>query len=167
MSKCNGLPEAKNFSANASMELWSIKSISWISTLAIPCRFFFAFPTSLAGTMTIAPAFASVFTVSNPMPVFPPVTMAIFSENSTSLLTLIDVDVALLRDPIGFCIAPLYIVCAILNLFCRDKCRYCLFGHLGSIVLLYFVLNVVFFQVSSILLAAAGLRLATGGGSFL
>ena len=69
MSKCKTLFAAKNFSANASIESWSIKSITSTCTPAIPARFFFAFSIFLAGTITVAPAAARAFTVSEPIPV--------------------------------------------------------------------------------------------------
>jgi len=107
MSRCNDLPEAKNLSANVSIETGFIKSISSISTWGIPCRFFFAFSISLAGTITLAPACASILVVSKPIPVLPPVTMAILPVRSMSFITSVEVDVALKPEPIGFCNAPL------------------------------------------------------------
>src|SRR5690554_4505396 len=64
------------------------------------------FVTSLAGTTTVAPAAASVLVVSSPMPVLPPVTIAIFPLRSMPWMTSSVVDVALNPEPIGCCNAP-------------------------------------------------------------
>ncbi|MNY03980.1 hypothetical protein D3C86_1366290 [compost metagenome] len=82
ISKCKGLPEAIKFSAKASIDVGDIKSIATISTFLIPSRFFFAFSISRAGMITVAPAAARTFVVSNPIPVLPPVTIAIFPVRS-------------------------------------------------------------------------------------
>ncbi len=113
ISKCKGLSEVKNFSANASMESGFIKSISSNSTFGIPCSFCFALSRSLAGTITVAPALASVLTVSNPIPVLPPVTMATFPVKSIPLITSVEVEFALKPDSTGFCNAPLKLPCPI------------------------------------------------------
>ena len=64
---------------------------------------FFAFSTSRAGTITVAPAPASVFVVSSPMPELPPVTIAIFPRRSMPLITSAAVDDALNPEPTGIC----------------------------------------------------------------
>jgi hypothetical protein len=76
------------------------------STFGIPARFFFAFSRSLAGTITVAPAAASTFVVSKPIPAFPPVTMAIFPVRLMPLITSDAVDLTLNPDPTGCCNAP-------------------------------------------------------------
>ncbi|MNL13383.1 hypothetical protein D3C87_1342890 [compost metagenome] len=77
-----------------------------ISTFLIPSRFFLAFSTSLAGTITVAPALANVLVVSSPIPVFPPVTITIFPLRSIPLITSLVVDVASNPEPIGCCKSP-------------------------------------------------------------
>ncbi|MNT09718.1 hypothetical protein D3C72_1445170 [compost metagenome] len=56
--------------------------------------------------MTVAPAPASVIVVSSPIPVFPPVTIAIFPLRLMPFITSLAVDVALKPEPKGFCNAP-------------------------------------------------------------
>ncbi len=82
MSKCKGLPEATKFSAKTSIEAGDIRSIAAISILDIPSRFFFALSISRAATITVAPAAASILVVSSPIPVLPPVTIAVLPVRS-------------------------------------------------------------------------------------
>ncbi|MNT33876.1 hypothetical protein D3C72_1698240 [compost metagenome] len=101
INKCSGRLDARNFSAKESIEAGFIMSKTSISTLAIPSRFFRALFTSLAGTITVAPAAASVFVVSKPIPVLPPVTIAILPVRSMPLITSVVVDLALKPEPSG------------------------------------------------------------------
>ncbi|MNL71411.1 hypothetical protein D3C87_1965560 [compost metagenome] len=83
-----------------------VRSMVSISTFGMPWRFFFAFSISLATTITVAPAAASTFVVSRPMPALPPVTMTTFPVRLMSFMTSAAVVVALKPEPSGCCNAP-------------------------------------------------------------
>jgi hypothetical protein len=107
--KCKGVPEALNLSANPSIEPQSIKSTSSYSMFPFPFQLFSTLTFSLdrTGTITVAPAAASVLVVSKPVPEYPPVTIATFPLMSIPSITSADVERALNPDPSGFCNAPL------------------------------------------------------------
>lgn len=68
MRICNGLPVSTNFAANASIEAGFSKSSGSIVTFAIPSSAACAFLSVRAGTITCAPALASLTAVSRPIP---------------------------------------------------------------------------------------------------
>ena len=63
-----GRPDAENRAANASTDCGSIKSRLSISTRSMPVSAARALSGVRAGTITVAPAAASVRVVSSPMP---------------------------------------------------------------------------------------------------
>ena len=92
---------SRNFCANASIELGSIRSRGSTSTPAMSAVAAFARSTERAPTITVAPAADNARVVCSPIPECPPVIIATFPLRSMSFTTSSAVVCASKPDEIG------------------------------------------------------------------